>query len=122
DPRRSFWDFTPEQQGMIVENTFLMRESGRAQMFDASGRPWTEQRPTEIARLLPIHERYVAQMRAALPERQVDIITQRAGEVVVLAGDLAPASDSASDLERPGDLVRPGRQLAPIKPILEIRF
>jgi hypothetical protein len=106
DPTKSFWDFTPEQQGMIAENTFVMRASGWAWRCDSQGRFRPERRPAEIARLLPIHERYVAQMRAALPAPEADIRTQRAGETIGVAGGQVPTE----------------RQLTPIKPLLEIRF
>jgi hypothetical protein len=108
DPGRSFWDFAPEQQGMIVENTFRMRESGEAQMCHADGTFRPERRATEIARILPIHERYVAQMRAALPEPEAAIRLQRASERLT-----QPSLDGPVPAER---------QPTPLKPVLEIRF
>jgi len=109
DPKKSFWDFGPEQQGLLVENTFLMRESGQAILCDANGQLTFESRPGVIAGLLPIHERFVAQMRAALPAPEAEIRMQRAGEVMAVSGSQV--------LPVPSE-----RQLTPVKPLLEWRF
>ncbi len=110
DAARSFWSFTPEQQGLIVENAFLMRESGRALLCDPKGQLGWETDPAVIGPLVPLHERYIAQMRAALPAPEAAIRMQRASEVmgVVPGAALAP--------------VPPEHQLRQVKPLLEVRF
>jgi hypothetical protein len=110
DPGKSFWTFSPEQQGLIVENTFLMRESGRALLCDPKGQLGWEADPAVIGPLVPLHERYVAQMRAALPAPEAAIRMQRASDVMGVVPGAAQA------------LVPAERQLTPLKPLLEIRF
>ena len=109
DPTRSFWSFTPEQQGLIVENTFLMRESAKAILCGPGGLLGTETDPAVIGPLVPIHERYVAQMRAALPPPEAAIRMQRASEFMRVPG---------ADL----GAVPTERQLTPVKPLIEYRF
>jgi predicted SprT family Zn-dependent metalloprotease len=106
---KSFWDFTPEQQGMIVENTFLMREKQQALLCGADQDFNLETDPKKIAPLQPIHEKYVAQMQAALPEAESTIMLQRSRDVMSTPGQqFAPAD--------------PQRQLLPTKPLLQITF
>lgn len=126
-PRSSFFDFTPEQQALIVENYFAMlrdrtaipadQAAGRtvtynSNHFDASGFPSQlsgADRLAEIARELPDHERLIHQMQAALPRSQADIMMIRASDVMQIPNQaLAP--------------VPPERQLTPVRPLLELRF
>ena len=109
DLAKSFWDFTPEQQGLIVENFFLMRESAEALLCGPDGQLGWVTDPAIIGPLVPIHERYVGQMRAAIPATEADIRLQRAAETPAMT-----AVESST--------VPPERRLTPIKPILEIRF
>lgn len=109
DAKKSFWDFTPEQQGLLVENTFTMRESGYAAVCGPTGNLTYEARPDEIGRLRPIHERYVSQMRAALPAPEAEIRLRRASEVMSVPGSQFSPVPSE-------------RQLTPVKPLLEWRF
>jgi hypothetical protein len=109
DSATSFWEFTPEQQGLIVENFFLMRESAKAVLCGPDGQLGWVTDPAVIGPLVPIHQHHIAQMRAALPAREADIRLQRAAEApATTAGDLTGGS--------------PDRRLTPIKPVLEIRF
>lgn len=109
DPAKSFWNFTPEQQGMITENTFMMRTSAQALLCGPDGEMRPQSDPAVIDPLRPIHERYIAQLRAALPTPEAAIRLQRASEVMRLPGsDVLP--------------VPPERQLAPVKPLFEYRF
>ncbi len=120
DPQRSFFSFTPEQQAMIVENYFSMRRDqagppqdsyrgnhvGTSGFFDYMS---ATDRMAEIARELPTHETWIAQMRVSMPASEHSILMQRASEVMTVPGNaLAPV---------PSD-----RALTPVKPLLEIRF
>jgi type VI secretion system secreted protein VgrG len=109
DARKSFWSFTPEQQGLIVENTFLMRTAEKAVPCGPQGQLHWEFDPAVIDPLKPIHELYVAQMRSALPAPEAEIKLQRASEVMTTPG----AELSGTPRER---------QLTPVKPLLEWRF
>ena len=63
--------------------------------------------PAVLGPLRPVHERYMAQMRAALPAPEADVqLRRRASE--------APAGALPE--------VPPERRLTPVKPLLEIRF
>lgn len=122
---QSFFDFNPEQQGLIVENYFAMQRDLQAipasrvvgstrfyqsNHFGANGFPvrlQAAQRLSEIASELPLHEALIKQMRAALPQAQVDLLRLRASDVIRQAQD---------------DLVPPERQLAPMRPLFEIQF
>ncbi|MFD0635990.1 DUF4157 domain-containing protein [Catenulispora yoronensis] len=123
-PRSSFFEYTPEQQASIVENYFSMLRdrttiSGpQGQMRDYFSnhqgpdgfrlRQGPGARSSEITRELPLHERVIAQMRAALPQREVDLRLHRASEVMG-----APGPDFLRD---------PQRDVTPVKPLLELRF
>jgi hypothetical protein len=107
--KKSFWDFSPEQQGLIVENTFLMRQSKQALLCGPDQDLSWQNDPKVIAQVQPIHEKYVAQMQAALPEAESTILLQRGRDVMSTPGQqFAPAD--------------PQRQLLPTKPLLEINF
>ena len=119
--RRSFFEFTPEQQGLIVQNYFAMQRDRtrpatdgpfRSNHLDSSGNfqqlSWAD-RQAEIAREFPIHQTYVQQMRAAQPEPEANLLLMRAAEVMREPGGLAVP-------------VAPERQIAPVKPLLEITF
>jgi hypothetical protein len=109
DPRKSFWDFTPEQQGLIVENFFLMRESGRALLPGRDGNLTWVSDPAIIGSLLPVHQHYIDQLRKALPASEAEIRLQRA------------TVDTATAPSDPA-IIPAERRLTPIKPLLEIRF
>jgi len=109
DPRKSFWDFTPEQQGLIVENFFLMRESGRALLAGPDGELTMVSDQAVIGPLIPVHQHYIDQLRNSLPAPEAEILLQRATE-----DPTAAAPDPAA--------IPAERRLTPIKPILEIRF
>jgi hypothetical protein len=116
----SFFDFLPEQQGLLVENYYAMLRDQTAQAggtyisnhLDASGNfrllSWAD-RQAEITRELPLHEPLIRQMQAALPRPEAEIVMQRASEVMRIPGE--------------GILTRP-TELRPldIKPVFEIRF
>jgi hypothetical protein len=116
----SFFDFLPEQQGLLVENYYAMLRDKTAQAggtyrsnhLDASGNfrllSWAD-RQAEITRELPLHEPLIRQMQAALPRPEAEIVMQRASEVMRIPGE--------------GILTRP-TELPPldIKPVFEIRF
>lgn len=105
----SFWDFSPEQQGLIVENTFLMRGHKRALLCGANQDLGWESSPSVIAQIQPIHEKYVAQMRAALPVAESNILLERGRDVMSTPGQQFSPADSQ-------------RQMIPTKPLLEINF
>jgi Domain of unknown function (DUF4157) len=124
-PGKSFFDFTPEQQAFIVENYFAMKRD-QANIAGPAGATKTyesvhlgpdgfkeplgaTQRTAEISKELPDHERVIAQMRAALPREEQEILLQRASEVI----RTAPALDVPRD---------PTREITPVKPIFELSF
>jgi hypothetical protein len=126
-PGQTFFDFTPEQQGLMVENYFSMQrdrgaiprlQAARAAHSYASNHMAADGFPaslsatdrlSEIAQELPLHEPLILQMRAALPRSQAELLYLRASEVMQTPGQgIIP--------------VPPERQLAPMKPILEMTF
>jgi hypothetical protein len=122
-PGQSFFDFTPEQQGFIVENYFSMLrdehlissnvvkgyESNHLSEGGFRKKLTAQERLSEITEELPIHETLIQQMRMALPKKDVDLLLIRATDVMQTPGqDLIP--------------VPPERQLVPIKPLLEVRW
>jgi hypothetical protein len=129
DPGASFYDFNPEQQGLIVENYFSMKrdEAEIAAASAAGGAPtkhylsnhmdakgggiWLSaaDRLAEIRSELPLHETLLAQVRASIPRPELQLLQQRALEVMATPGQ--------SQLP-----VAPERQLTPVKPLIEIRF
>ncbi len=123
-PGLSFFDFTPEQQGLIVENYFSMKRDqakiagskGSAREYEsnhfgAGGFPdqlTAAQRSAEISMEMPAHELVIAQMRTALPAGEAAILLQRAQEVMHVPG--------------PAESRDPARELTPVKPLIELRF
>ncbi len=123
-PGLSFFDFTPEQQGLIVENYFSMKRDrvknanppGSAKEYYSNhlgpnGFPdqlTAAQRTAEISREMPAHESVIAQMRAALPNEEASILLQRAAEVMHTPG--------------PTESHDPTREIAPVKPLIEFSF
>lgn len=118
-PDKSFFDFLPEQQGLMVENYFAMRRDQnaprdqrrhRSNHTDSSGAfyglSW-DQRQAEINRELPLHEPLINQMRAALPRPEIDLLNLRASEVM-----RTPHEETVPEELR----------LPPVKPLFEIRF
>jgi hypothetical protein len=120
DSAKRFFDFSPEQQGLIVENLFAMRRDQNARPeqttfrgdhTDGRGhfRTWDRAgRTREINAELPIHEVYGGQMRAAMPKAEWDIIMQSSEFMQTPRGRLAP--------------VPAERELTPLRPILRIEF
>jgi hypothetical protein len=126
-PGKSFFEFTPEQQGLIVQNYFAMTRdqaaipadlaaggapSYRSNHLDSSGNfafLSATDRQAEIARELPLHEPLMRQMRTALPRPEASLLLDRAQEVM-----RTPFDDRIP--------VPQERQIAPIKPLVEIRF
>ena len=123
----TFFSFTPEQQAFMVENYFAMqRDQAQIPRDQAAGNVATYKsvhfgsdgfprnlsaadRLAEIARELPLHEPLIQQMRAALPRLEVNLMLQRATEVMQVPG--------AAFAPVPREL-----ELAPVRPLLEIRF
>ncbi len=126
-PGKSFFEFTPEQQASIVQNYFRMLQD-RAKPRPSSGSidvkrylsnhraesgkgislSWPE-RQAEIRRELHLHETLIKQMRTALPQPEVDILTSRAMEVIRTPHEeILPIPEE--------------HQLTPVKPILEIAW
>ena len=123
----TFFSFTPEQQATLVENYFAMqRDQTQIPLDQAAGNGATYKsvhfgsdgfptnlsaadRLSEIARELPLHEPLIQQMRAALPRPEVNLMLQRATEVMQVPG--------AAFAPVPRDL-----ELTPVRPLLEIRF
>jgi hypothetical protein len=120
EAQASFFGFLPEQQATIVENYFSMLRdqsapatgSFQSNHLDSTGffatLSFTE-RQAQIARELPIHEKWIAQLRASMPQTEQDLVLQRASEVITTPGWALTST--------PND-----RSLTPIKPLLEIRF
>ncbi len=124
--RQSFFDFDPEQQGALVENYYAMvRDLPLAQVDVTAGRRGyyysvhrgadgfpillsAADRLVEIARELPLHEKFVRQLQTAVPRAEADLLSERATQVVRLPS-------SADTLGR-------GTEPLPIKPVLEVRF
>jgi Domain of unknown function (DUF4157) len=124
---QSFFDFTPEQQGFIVENFFAMqrdraaipreRSTGATRTYESNHLDSTgfkaqlsaTDRQAEIARELPLHEPLIQQIQAALPRPEASILLLRASDVMTSPGQsLAPVPQE--------------RQLVPVRPLLEIQF
>lgn len=120
DAAKTFFDYTPEQQGLIVQNYFAMRRDQsapteqndfRGNHMDGRGhfrRLSRSDRMAEISAELPLHQTYIAQMRASLPRAQWDIIMQPSEFMQTPGGPLAP--------------VPAEREIAPLRPILRIDF
>lgn len=131
-PGASFFDFNPEQQGLIVENYYSMKRDEQeitsataaatgttaatkqyvANHMDSAGNwRWISatDRLAEIQRELPLHEPLLAQVRASMPQPEADLLQQRAFEGIRSRGqELFPVPEE--------------RQLMPVKPLLEVRF
>lgn len=121
DASRSFFDFTPEQQAFIVENHFAMQRdraliAGGGQTEFRSNhlgddgfrrRINARQRQAEITADFPIHQTYLEQMQQALPRSEAQLLLQRGEDVMRTPFD---------------DFTPPELQIAPITPLLEIRF
>jgi hypothetical protein len=66
DSAKTFFDFPPEQQGMIVEDYYVMLRRGQAPP--------------------PIYETYLSQMRSAMPEPEPRLLMQRSRDVIQMPG------------------------------------
>lgn len=127
EPGQRFFDFRAEQQASIVEHYFAMlRDQGEipthqaaglvrtyeSNHLDADGYPRqlsAAERLTEIASELPAHARLIQQMQAALPRVEVDLLQLRASDLMQTPG--------ADLLAVPEEL-----QIAPLRPLFEVRF
>lgn len=121
EPDSTFFDFLPEQQGLLVQNYFAMvrdqaapadARTYRSNHMDSNGDfiglTW-QQRQAEITRELPLHRPLIAQMEEALPNAEADILTMRAQEVIQMPGQgMFPVSEQ--------------QEMLPVRPLLEIRF
>lgn len=137
-PDAAFYEYNPEQQGLIVEHYFAMtRDEAEittaaaasaaavaagttpaaakhyvSNHMDAAGEwKWISaaDRLTEIRRELPAHEALMAQVRASVPQPEFMLLQQRAAEVMRTPGQgMFPTA--------------PERELTPVKPLLEVRF
>lgn len=120
----SFYDFNPEQQGLIVENYYSMLRDQReitaspttaqytSNHLDSSGNwQWLSaaDRLAEIQRELPLHEPLIAQVRASLPRPEIDLLQERAMEGM---------GNRGQDIFQ----VPEERQLTPLRPLVELRF
>jgi hypothetical protein len=119
-PDKSFFDFLPEQQGLIVQNYFSMLRDKNAppqlsyvgNHLDARGEFQIlsrSDREAEISRELPLHEPLIRQMQAVFPRPEVDLLTKRATEVMS-----TPPEGMTSIPEK--------RHKTLVKPLLEINF
>lgn len=119
-PGASFFEFTPEQQGLIVENYFamlrdrnaLLRLQYRGNHLNAKGDFQILSgldRMAEIARELPQHQPLIKQMQTALPRPEAALLATRATEVIRTPFEAAT-------------LVPAELQIVPLKPLLELRF
>jgi hypothetical protein len=124
---QSFFDFTPEQQGFLVENYFAMKRdrsavaqdiaAGTSRAYESNhldstgfkARLSAAGRQNEIKGELLLHEPLIQQMRTALPQSEASILTQRASEIMTIP-------------EQERSFVTKERQLTPIRPLLEVRF
>jgi hypothetical protein len=120
DAAKNFFDFTPEQQGLIVQNLFAMQhdqnappEQTRFRSNHTDGRGnfvemTRPQRMAEIRAELPVHQGYLRQMRASMPIAEWNIIMT-----------------SSEFMQTPGSRIAPvpaERTIAPLRPILRIDF
>lgn len=121
-PGSSFFEYGPEQQGMIVENYFAMMRDQAApntpgRQFYSSFRQWRGEqawvdwstRQAEIRQELPQHQPLIDQMRASMPRSERQILELRARDLMT-----SPRQDIPFDRE--------DRQLTPVRPLLELRF
>lgn len=124
---QSFFDFAPEQQAFIVENYFSMLRDRAAIARARTGGPTrtyrsnhlgsdgfkrvlsAADRQSEITRELPLHQLLISQMQQALPRSEVDLLNQRAMDVIRMPGEeLFPVPEEQRTL--------------PIRPAFELRF
>ena len=138
-PDSSFFDFGPEQQGLIVENYFAMLRDQQeitaatapattaatgatgapapakhyvSNHMDASGSfQWISaaDRLAEIQRELPLHQPLLAQVRASMPQPELDLLQLR-------------ALDGIDTRQQDMFQVPPERQVTPLRPLIQIRF
>ena len=102
-PGKSFLEYRVEQQAFIVERYFsFLREQADPDI--------TARRRSLVQTEISLHQPLIDQMRAALPRREVDILTIRASEVTQPPGLLWQET-----LPRE-------RRLTPLKPLIEVRF
>jgi Domain of unknown function (DUF4157) len=121
---KTFFDYSPEQQGFIVENYFAMQRdlgklaAGKQPQYESNhmasnGFPkklTATERQAEINTEMPIHEKYVQQMRNALPKTQTEIIMKNAQDVITLPGNMFDPVDDKS------------KQFLPIKPLIKVEW
>jgi hypothetical protein len=126
-PESSFFDFLPEQQGLIVENYYSMLRDQRtivndvaatrsityrSNHLDSSGnfvRLSASQRQNEIARELPLHISLITQMQKSIPKAEVELLRSRATDVIRSPGEgLIPFA--------------PEHQITPTRALIEFNF
>jgi Domain of unknown function (DUF4157) len=122
-PASSFFDFLPEQQGLIVQNYYSMlrdqvniakgiSKTYRSNHLNSSGNfislPQSE-RQHEIERELPFHIPLISQMQKSIPRAESDLLRSRATEII-----RSPIESLT--------VVPPDRQISPIKPLIEFNF
>jgi hypothetical protein len=120
DATKRFFEFTPEQQGLIVQNFFAMRRDRnapprqtqfRGNHMDGRGNFLTldrTRRMAEISAELPLHEQYVGQLRASMPRPEWDTIMRSSEFMQTPGGNLAPVPSE--------------REMTPLRPVLRIDF
>jgi hypothetical protein len=121
-PDRSFFEYGPEQQGMIVENYFAMIRDQAApntpgRQFYSPFRQWRGEtawidwsaRQAEIRQELPNHQPLIDQMRSSMPRSERQILELRARDLMT-----SPRQDVP--------LGREDLQPTPVRPLLELRF
>lgn len=125
-PGTSFFEYNPEQQGLIVENYFAMLRdqsllagtgTGAGGTFYSNhltaGGEWQRltaaERQREIASELPWHRQRIGELRSVAPRSELQLLEQRAQELIRQPGPTAEGLPEE-------------RQLTPLKPILEVRF
>jgi hypothetical protein len=102
-PDRTFFDYRPEQQASIVERYFqLSRERANPRI--------SAERRSAIDREIAEHQPLIDQMRRALPTPEIDLLNQRARDLMTTPG--------AFQVEP----VSPEREMVPLRPIFELRF
>jgi hypothetical protein len=124
---QTFFDFSPEEQGLLVENYFSMlhdqatlatdqaasiRWMYNSNHFGPDGFParlTTSQRQAEISRALQLHEPLTRQMQASMPRSELNLLKLRASEVMRIPG--------AEYLSIPVET-----QIALVRPLFEVRY
>jgi hypothetical protein len=105
-PGQSFFEYTVEQQAMIVQHYFIAVRTMADPSVTSEARSRAERRRDERQPLID-------QMRAAAPRREVDLFLIRASDVMGATGATGPAL-----LPEPP----PERQMVPLRPLISIEW